>query len=66
MKNNENDNKIEVVIGDGSALNISEVNDCMNSLRPKGSEKNKKQVIIPTSKKKTENSNEDDLNKNNK
>ena len=56
---NENENKIEVVIGDGSALNISDVNDCMNSLRPKGVDKSKKQVIIPTNKKKTKKENKD-------
>lgn len=31
----DNEEEIEVVIGDDSVLNISEVNDCMNQLRPK-------------------------------
>lgn len=52
----KNDNKkIEVIIGDTSELNISEVGDCMNNLRPKDAEKNKKHVIIPTIKKKKNN-----------
>ena len=29
--------EIEVVIGDDSILNISEVGDCMNDIRPKDS-----------------------------
>jgi hypothetical protein len=40
---------IEVVVGDNSNLNISEVNDCVNSLRPQAKEK--KKVIIPIEKK---------------
>ena len=62
---NDNENKqeqdIEVVIGDDSILNISEVGDCMNDLRPKSSDKKSKQVIIPKNKKK-----EDDKNSENK
>ena len=50
--NNNKKNEIEIVIGDESILNISEVNDCMNTLLPKSS--SKKQVIIPVNKKKTE------------
>lgn len=42
---------IEVIIGDNSILEISDVGDCMNDLRPKDSSKNKKHVIIPQSKK---------------
>lgn len=57
MKNKEenkskNKNEIEIVIGDGTALEISSVNDCMNSLRPKTLGKKKKNVIIPSVKKK--------------
>ncbi len=53
---NKNENEIEIVIGDESVLNISEVSDCMNTLRPKGVDK--KKVIIPVNKKKkNENSN---------
>lgn len=44
--------EIEVVFGDDSMLNISEVGDCMNDLRPKDSVKNRKKVIIPVAKKK--------------
>lgn len=60
MKNKEenktkNENEIEIVIGDSSALEISDVNDCMNSLRPKTSDNKKKNIIIPTSKKKNSN-----------
>ena len=37
--------EIEVVTGDGSNLNISPVEDHMNSLRPKNVER--KQIIVP-------------------
>lgn len=47
---NKNSDDIEVVIGDKSELEISEVNDCVNSLRPQSKEK--KKVIIPVTKKK--------------
>ena len=40
--------EIEVVIGDDSILNISEVGDCMNDLRPKDSVKKRKNFIIIT------------------
>ena len=56
-KSEKNENEIEIVIGDESVLNISEVNDCMNSLRPKNSDK--KKVIIPVNKKKKKNSSEE-------
>lgn len=52
---NEKENSvddIEVVIGDNSILEISEVGDCMNNLRPKDSEKKRKQFIFPKIKKK--------------
>ena len=49
MGNKEN---IEVVIGDDSVLNISEVGDCMNQLRPKDQAKKRKNFIIPIAKKK--------------
>ncbi len=52
-----NEEEIEVVIGDESVLNISEVNDCMNPLRPKDSVNNRKKFIIPTAKKKKDDSN---------
>jgi len=46
-------NDLDIVIGDDSHLNISEVGDCANNLRPKTSKK-KKNVIIPVPKKKDE------------
>ena len=47
----ENKNEeIEIIIGDDSNLNISDVGDCMNDLRPK-SQKQKK-IVIPKVKKK--------------
>ena len=51
-KKKENINDIEVVIGDDSVLNISEVGDCMNQLRPKDQAKKRKNFIIPIAKKK--------------
>ncbi len=53
-ENKVNSEEIEVVFGDDSVLNISEVGDCMNDLRPKDSVKNRKKVIIPIAKKKRE------------
>lgn len=56
MKNNSKEsnekksNDIEVVIGDDSMLNISEVGDCMNTLRPKSADTKSKNVIIPKEK----------------
>ena len=50
MFKNEEEKEIEIIIGDDSNLNISEVNDYMNDLNP-DTEK-KKKVIIPTAKKK--------------
>lgn len=61
MDNNENKQDIEVVIGDDSMLNISEVGDFMNDLKPKTSEKKSKNVIIPKNKKI-----DDEKNENNK
>lgn len=58
-KEENKEEEIEVVIGDESVLNISEVNDCMNPLRPKDSVNNRKSFIIPTSKKKKHNSKKD-------
>lgn len=53
-ENKNNSEEIEVVFGDDSVLNISNVGDCMNDLRPKDSIKNRKKVIIPIAKKKRE------------
>jgi len=52
VENTENVEDIEVVIGDDSVLNISEVGDCMNQLRPKDQAKKGKNFIIPVAKKK--------------
>ena len=52
VENIENSEDIEVVIGDDSVLNISEVGDCMNQLRPKDQAKKRKNFIIPIAKKK--------------
>ena len=49
VKNDE----IEIIIGDDSNLDISDVGDCMNSLRPKKHE-NQKKVVIPKIKKKAD------------
>lgn len=60
-KSNADSGDIEVVFGDDTILNISEVGDCMNDLRPKDSIKNRKKVIIPLAKKKKdENKNENE------
>ena len=51
----DSENKeLEIVIGDDSELNISEVGDIMNNLKPNTSKK-KKNIIIPAIKKKNEN-----------
>ena len=50
-KENENE-EIEVVMGDDSELIISDVGDCMTDLRPKTEKK--KNVVIPVAKKKKE------------
>lgn len=47
------DQEIKIVMGDDSSfeLEISDVGDCMNDLRPKDREKNKKGIVIPKTKK---------------
>ena len=55
----KNENDIEIIIGDSSSLEISDVNDCMNPLRPKTSNDKKKNIIIPRTKKKISNTNQD-------
>ena len=52
MKKENNNKDLEIVIGDDSELNISEVNDCANKLRPQDLSKQKKKVIIPVEKNK--------------
>ena len=46
------DEEIQIIMGDDSELEISDVGDCMNDLRPKGNEQHKKSVVIPKIKKK--------------
>lgn len=50
--NNNNENAIKIVVGDESVLNISEVNDYMNDLRPRKIDNTN--LIIPVPKKKIE------------
>lgn len=50
-KEEPKNDEIEIIIGDDSNLDISDVGDCMNDLRPKSHEKQKK-VVIPKIKKK--------------
>lgn len=48
----KNEKNIEIVFGDDSNLDISDVGDCMNDLRPKDLEKKKKGIVIPKAKNK--------------
>jgi hypothetical protein len=58
----DSENKeLEIVMGDDSEINISEVGDIVNTLKPHPSEK-KKNIIIPVSKKKIENNNDQEEN----
>ena len=59
VENIEKVEDIEVVIGDDSVLNISEVGDCMKQLRPKDQAKKRKNFIIPIAKKKIKKDNEE-------
>ena len=58
--NNNNIDEIEVVVGDNSVLNFTEVGDMMNDLRPKNSDKTAQNVIIPSAKKSQESDSEED------
>lgn len=51
-KVNKNENEIEVVIGDNSGLNFSDVEDLVEELKPNVTKKSN--IIIPVSKKKVE------------
>jgi len=53
-KQEKEKNEINIVFGDDSdlELDISDVGDCMNDLRPKNHEKKKKEIVIPKTKKK--------------
>lgn len=46
-KKEEQENEIEIIMGDDSGLEISDVGDCMNDLRPKDTEKKRKSIVIP-------------------
>ena len=65
--NLENENKeLEIVMGDDSDLNISEVGDMTNTLKPRNYEK-KENIIIPVSlTKKKEKDDEDEDEEENK
>lgn len=47
---NENNKDLEIIMGDNSFLEFSDVGDCVNSLRPKNKNKPSKKVIIPKTK----------------
>ena len=47
----ENKREIEIVTGDGSNLDISGVNDHLNSGKPKCNDEKPKNVVIPKSNK---------------
>lgn len=51
---NENDVDIEIILGDDSELNFSDVNDSIKTLRPKDKVQ-KKNIIIPKTKTEKEN-----------
>lgn len=53
--NSEENKDLEIVMGDDSDLEISEVGDMINDLRPNTS-KEKKSIIIPISMNKSQNS----------
>lgn len=46
-KNNNNNVDIEIVMGDDSNLKFSEVEDCVNTLRPKDKATNKDKLVFP-------------------
>ena len=46
----ENDEDIEIIIGDDSNLQFSDVGDMVNTLRPKDNKKSNKKLIIPKTK----------------
>lgn len=56
----DSENKeLQIVMGDDTELNISEVGDIMNNLKPQTSEK-KKNIIIPLAMKKSEDKEKDE------
>ena len=57
--NSEENKDLEIVMGGDSDIEISEVNDMINDLKP-NTEKEKKSIIIPVSMKKSQNSDENE------
>lgn len=57
--NSEENKDLEIVMGGESDIEISEVNDMINDLKPNTS-KEKKSIIIPVSMKKSQNSDENE------
>ena len=55
--NNVDNNEIEVVIGDSSELNFSEVEDFVEALKPKVTKKSN--IVIPVAKNKDKNKEDD-------
>ena len=51
-KDNEQNDDLEIIMGDNTNLEISEAKDCVNSLRPKDKKSMKNKVIVPKSNKK--------------
>ena len=61
MKDENNDLDIEIILGDDSELNFSDIKDSINTLRPKDKVQ-KRNIIIP----KTKNEREKEKEKENK
>ena len=59
MKEKNEDVDIEIIMGDDSALNFSDIKDSIKTLRPKDKIK-KENIIIPKVPKKTQKNNNDD------
>ena len=49
VKKESNNKKLEIIVGDNTELDISDVGDCVNNLRPKSNSNSTK--IIPKNKK---------------
>lgn len=56
---NEEKKKIEIINGDGSNLDISNVYDHLNPAKPKSNDNKPKNIIIPEEHKNTEKENKD-------
>ena len=53
-KDNEQNDDLEIIMGDNTKLEISEAKDCVNSLRPKDKKNMKDKVIVPKTKEEKE------------